>query len=130
MSRVGTGHLDPTRPARNDMTREKACFFFCPSRTALAFFPDQVLQIGVYLFCFCCYCSKGVRSIFCAARTFLGTDYVLTDTRAHGQEKENTTTLPGGVTFRVATSTAPDPEGSTRFDMLTPPCTTAACAAG
>ena len=38
-------------------------------------------------------------------------------------------TLPGRVTFRVAISTDPDPQGSSRVVILTHPYTTAACAA-
>ena len=39
-------------------------------------------------------------------------------------------TLPGMMPFRVAFSTAPDPQRSGRVDILTHPYTTAACAAG
>ena len=39
-------------------------------------------------------------------------------------------TLPGTMPFRVAISTAPDPQGSGRVDIHTHPYTTAACAAG
>ena len=38
-------------------------------------------------------------------------------------------TLPGMMPFRVAISTAPDPQGSGRVDIFTHPSTTAACAA-
>ena len=38
-------------------------------------------------------------------------------------------TLPEGITFRVAISTAPDPQGPSRVDIPTHPFTTAACAA-
>ena len=40
------------------------------------------------------------------------------------------TTDPEGWLFRVAISTAPDPQGSSRVDILKHPYTTAACAAG
>ena len=38
--------------------------------------------------------------------------------------------FPGKVTFRVAISTEPDPQGTSRVDIHTHPYTTAACAAG
>ena len=46
------------------------------------------------------------------------------------KQKEMTATLPGKMTFRIAISTEPDPQGTGRVDIHTHPYTTAACVAG